>query len=338
MGWPFRIHFPLPWPGGHVLGHWVHVARSTSVALGLLLTLVFADVLQVGDALPQTILRAQALPATSLVGSVWGDTALTQDMVHPAARGAWLALSVRFSGRYPNNIAGDPPRQCGGAVAVHSTRHALLVGDGCYMPPSITQISAPAPSSGAREQMQPHSIPHQPPPIPSPFLRLYSMLVLSLLAYVPQWICGNRQDYRMALRHGMAAGFLWSGMDHFLNTQTRYVPMIPAALAPYGVALVYGTGVTELAGALGFVVPLTVYAQLGMPNLRTWAGVGIALMLACLTVANVHVALQASRGHAFAFATWTYWLRLLFQPLFILWALYAAGIIGTRRAQTAARA
>jgi uncharacterized membrane protein len=155
------------------------------------------------------------------------------------------------------------------------------------------------------------------------------MLAFSVLAYIPQWLCGDRKDYRMALRHGMAGGFILSGIDHFVNTQTRYVPMLPAFLAPYGVALVYGTGVTELAGALGLIVPLAVYYRLGLPNLRQWAGIGIALMLAGLMVANINIAIQASRGAQLTFEAWTYWLRLLFQPLFMLWALYAAGVINT---------
>jgi uncharacterized membrane protein len=179
------------------------------------------------------------------------------------------------------------------------------------------------------------------PPIPSPFLRLYSMLAFSALAYIPQWMFGDRKDYRMALRHGMAGGFVLSGIDHFVTTETRYVPMLPTFLMPHGVALVYATGVLELAGAVGLVVPLAVYRRLGLPNLRQWAGIGLAALLAALMVANVHVAVAASSGHLFAFDSWTYWLRLLFQPVFMVWALYAAGVIkkgaGVASAQAPAR-
>ena len=171
--------------------------------------------------------------------------------------------------------------------------------------------------------------PPDAPSIPSPFLRLYSMLAFSALAYIPQWMFGYRKDYLMALRHGMAAGFTLSGIDHFVNVQTRYVPMLPAFLALYGVELVYGTGVTELAGAMGLVVPLTVYRRLGLPNLRKWAGIGIAIMLVGLVVANINVALKVSSGQGPTFDVWSYWLRLFLQPLFIIWALYATGVIGT---------
>ncbi len=160
------------------------------------------------------------------------------------------------------------------------------------------------------------------------------MLAFTAMAYVPQWMFGDRKDHRMALRHGMAAGFVLSGIDHFVSTQARYVPMLPAFLAPHGVGLVYGTGVAELAGAMGLVVPLAVYRRLGLPNLRKWAGIGIAVLLGGLMVANIHVALEATRGQMFAFGAWTYWLRLLFQPLFMIWALYSAGVIGTGPGKT----
>lgn len=153
------------------------------------------------------------------------------------------------------------------------------------------------------------------------------MLALSALAYVPQWLLGDRKDYRMAFRHGMAGGLIWSGIDHFVSTESRYVPMLPSFFASHGVAVIYATGVLELAGALGLVVPLAVYRRLGLPNLRKWAGIGLALLLGALMVANVHIAEVATGGKTFAFAAWLYWLRLLFQPLFVIWALYVGGVI-----------
>ncbi len=166
-----------------------------------------------------------------------------------------------------------------------------------------------------------------PPPIPSPFLRLYSIVAFSILAYLMQWALLRRRDHRQAMRWGMAAAFVWSGVDHFLSTEARYVPMLPPFLRPHGVGLVYFTGVTEILGAIGLVMPLGVYRRLGLPDLRKWAGIGIALMLACLMIANVNVAVEASAGEHFAYTVWLYYLRLLFQPVFMVWALYAAGVI-----------
>jgi len=109
---------------------------------------------------------------------------------------------------------------------------------------------------------------------------LFLMLAFSALADGPQYVFGDRKDYRMALRHGMAGGFTFTGIDHFMNAHSRYVPMLPDFLADYALELVYCTGAAELAGAIGLVVPLVAYKRLGLPNLRTWAGIGLATMLA----------------------------------------------------------
>ena len=123
---------------------------------------------------------------------------------------------------------------------------------------------------------------------------LLLMIALSALAYVPQWLLGDRKDYRMAMRHGMAGGFVFTGSDHFVHSYSRYVPMLPQFIADYAAELVYFTGAMELAGAIGLVIPLAVYSRLGMPNLRKWAGIGLAVMLAFLVIANIHVALKAA--------------------------------------------
>ena len=153
------------------------------------------------------------------------------------------------------------------------------------------------------------------------------ILALSALAYVPQFFLGDRKDYRMAMRHGMAGGFTFTGVDHFVNAHHRYVPMLPDFLANYALGLVYLTGAAELAGAIALVIPLAISRRLGVPNLRQWAGIGLAVLLVFLVVANVNVAVKGSGVQGFEFGAWYYWLRLLFQPIFILWALFVAGVL-----------
>ena len=159
---------------------------------------------------------------------------------------------------------------------------------------------------------------------------LILMLVVSGIAYIPQRIFGDRTDYRMALRHGMAGGFIFTGLDHFL-TPERYVPLIPAFLSAYAQELNYISGIAELAGALGLVVPLVVYRRLGLPNLRRWAGLGLALFLAAIVIGNINVALQGTQVPGIPLGRWYYWLRPFLQPIFIIWALYVGGIIGARK-------
>lgn len=157
------------------------------------------------------------------------------------------------------------------------------------------------------------------------------MLAFSVLAYVPQFFLGDRKDYRMALRHGMAGGFTFTSIDHFVSTHSRYVPMLPDFLADYALELVYFTGVAELAGAIGLVLPLKVYQRLGLPNLRKWAGIGLAVMLAFLVIANINVALTGGSVQGLEFGAWYYWLRPFLQPVFILWVLFVSGVIWQRK-------
>lgn len=103
--------------------------------------------------------------------------------------------------------------------------------------------------------------------------------------------------------------------------------MLPDFLADYALGLVYFSGAAELVGAVGLVVPLSVYRRLGLPNLRKWAGIGLAVMLALLVAANVNVAIEGSSVRGLEFGSWYYWLRPFIQPLFILWALFVSGVI-----------
>ncbi|MGH9941033.1 MAG: DoxX family protein [Pyrinomonadaceae bacterium] len=166
---------------------------------------------------------------------------------------------------------------------------------------------------------------------------LFLMLAFSILAYIPQFFLGDRQDHRRALRHGMAGGFTFTGIDHFVNAETRYVAMMPDFLDGHALPLVHFTGVAELAGAIGLVVPLAAYKGLGLPNLRKWAGIGLAIMLALLVIANVNVALRGGSVRGLEFGAWYYWVRPLFQPIFILWALYVSGVIWDRSSDLRAR-
>jgi hypothetical protein len=58
-------------------------------------------------------------------------------------------------------------------------------------------------------------------------------IALSALAYAPQWLLGDRKDYRMAVRHGMAGGFVFTGIDHFVNSHSLMVRWtVPPGLRP----------------------------------------------------------------------------------------------------------
>lgn len=154
------------------------------------------------------------------------------------------------------------------------------------------------------------------------FLALISMG--AILALVVSRLSGRVLDRRAAMRIGMGGGFLFTGADHFTNAQTRYVPMVPAELADSALFWVYFTGVAELAGAVGLLIPVAAYKRLGLPNLQRHSGIGLALLLACVVWANIDVAVRGQQVHGLQFGAWYYWTRPLFQPLFIVWALYCS--------------
>lgn len=120
------------------------------------------------------------------------------------------------------------------------------------------------------------------------------------------------------MRLGMAVALLLVGSDHLLTPQ-RYLPMLPDFL-PYHLELVLFTGLCELAGAIGLL----------LPRWRRWAALALALYFVCVFPANIKNALDGLNVEGLPAATWYYWLRLPFQPLIVLWVLYAGELLGRK--------
>ncbi|MDM0078929.1 hypothetical protein QTH90_31305 [Variovorax sp. J2P1-59] len=162
-----------------------------------------------------------------------------------------------------------------------------------------------------------------------------SFLLLICMGAGIAWVVSNllkrRLDFRSSLRWGMGLGFLFTGVDHFVNASTRYVPMIPDALAEHAFAWVYLTGVAELAGGLALLIPAEFYRRLALPNLQKQAGLWLAVMLFFVVAANINVALKGQTVQGLEFGAWYFWIRPLFQPFFIIWALYCVGVWPKRR-------
>ena len=112
------------------------------------------------------------------------------------------------------------------------------------------------------------------------------MSALGALSYLIQLLFGNRRDWRMPLRHGMGAAFVYTGLDHFIHAETRYQPMIPDYLAPYDFGFVAISGVLELLGGLALLMPLWGWRTLRLPNLRPVAGVCLVMLLSVMVIEN----------------------------------------------------
>ncbi|MDR8412608.1 DoxX family protein [Nonomuraea sp. 3-1Str] len=86
--------------------------------------------------------------------------------------------------------------------------------------------------------------------------------------------------WQPALRGALALMFVTTGVPHFLPSWRRdFVAMIPEVL-PHPALLVTITGVLELAGAAGLLIPA----------LAPFAAIGLALLMVALFTANVSAA------------------------------------------------
>jgi uncharacterized membrane protein/quinol monooxygenase YgiN len=85
----------------------------------------------------------------------------------------------------------------------------------------------------------------------------------------------------LALRLGLAVMFVFTGASHFLWLRSDLIAMVPPVLPAPGL-LVTVTGVLEIAGAVGLLLPAT----------AAWAAGGLALLLVAMFPANVYAALS----------------------------------------------
>jgi len=107
------------------------------------------------------------------------------------------------------------------------------------------------------------------------------------------------------MRWLMAAFYLAAGIAH-LRAPDAFLPIVPGWVpAPREVVIV--TGVAELAGALGLLVP----------RLRYAAGIGLALYALCVWPANIKHALEAIDIPPLPTSWWYHGPRLSLQPVLI---------------------
>lgn len=161
------------------------------------------------------------------------------------------------------------------------------------------------------------------------FLLLMSMV--AAIAWLARLALTRDKDIRAAMRFGAAGAFLFTGTDHFMSAESRYLPMMPDFFGSASLALIWFTGAAEIAGAIALLAPLGLYARLKLPNLRYWAAIGLAVMLAFLVIANLNVAMEGTGVEGINAREWYFRTRPFFQPVIMLWVLYAAGVVGRRR-------
>ncbi len=114
------------------------------------------------------------------------------------------------------------------------------------------------------------------------------------------------------LRLIAAGSFLFTGTLHFLDPE-MFQRIVPPRL-PAPAALVAISGICEIAGGIGLLIP----------PLRRWAGLGLVALLIAVFPANIYMTLAPDKPPASHFPHWVLWGRLPFQGILILWVWWVA--------------
>jgi uncharacterized membrane protein len=109
----------------------------------------------------------------------------------------------------------------------------------------------------------------------------FGVLLVSLLAFRSLGALGVEplSEWRNAAAGALAVMFLFTASAHFTGTKKDLISMVPSVF-PRPDLLVSATGVLEVLGAIGLLVPAT----------RSFAGIGLVLLLIAMFPANVAAA------------------------------------------------
>ena len=109
--------------------------------------------------------------------------------------------------------------------------------------------------------------------------------------------------------------YLVAGAFH-VATPATFLAITPGWV-PYPEQVILGTGICELAGAIGLLTR----------KLRRAAGAALALYAVCVFPANIKHAIDGLPGAQLQLGWWYHVPRLAFQPVLVWWALFAGEIV-----------
>jgi uncharacterized membrane protein len=121
--------------------------------------------------------------------------------------------------------------------------------------------------------------------------------------------------WRRAARWLLAIAYLVAGIAH-LRSPGGFVAITPHWV-PWPAQVVALTGIAEIAGAIGLLIP----------RARRAAAMGLALYALCVWPANINHAVNDIALNGAHLSWWYHGPRLALQPVFIWWALWAGGVI-----------
>jgi len=117
--------------------------------------------------------------------------------------------------------------------------------------------------------------------------------------------------WQASARDALSLMLVFTGVSHFTSMKKDFVRMVPPSI-PSPLRMVYFTGICELAGAVGLLIP----------DFRRLAAYALILLFLAMLPANIHAARAGVtlRGKP---AT-SLWLRVPMQILFIAIAFWSA--------------
>ena len=117
----------------------------------------------------------------------------------------------------------------------------------------------------------------------------------------------QQKSFRENARLATGFAFIFSGVSHFLMPG-KFMEMMPPVL-PAPLFLVYLSGVFEILGGIGLMIPAT----------QSHAAIGLVLLLLAVFPANIYVALNnVQLGGVMNYAVYQ-WLRLPMQLVLMAW-------------------
>lgn len=122
-------------------------------------------------------------------------------------------------------------------------------------------------------------------------------------------------NYRFGLRVILAAFYLGAGILHLKSPQ-GFISIVPS-FVPRPAEVVWFTGLSEIAGAIGLMIP----------RLQKAAGIGLALYAICVFPANIIHALNQIDVGGLPNSWWYHGPRFVLQPILVWWALYCSGVV-----------
>jgi uncharacterized membrane protein len=113
----------------------------------------------------------------------------------------------------------------------------------------------------------------------------------------------------------MALFYVVAGVNHFRNPE-MYVAIVPRYI-PFHPAVVTISGIAEILGGVGVLVPDGFGLLRDWPRIRAFSAWGIAVMLVAFLPVHINMCLHPTH---FAVPLWVIWLRLPLQIPLIAWA------------------